>query len=1119
MLEDKKLTSFSVGCIALSYDNKYFYTGGSETIIKKYSLDDLEEVDSFGGHSDCIKSLIVTKDDEWLLSYSSDFSVRIWKTDIPGPRDAVILQSDFKINCMDLSFDDKFLCIGSNKVCIYSLAYSLDSPGELVFEIDTEITSAKFSKKFLVTGDMNGTLRLYKIGSWVLSKQYNQGVKITSINISALENIIVSGGQDGIVFIWDTKSKHDELKFFGHTNPITGCFLIKDQKTIVTSSHDQVINVWPVPNFDSDLNFDINTLKVQKIWFNHVENRLEGLCIRDNSTFVYTWNDKGEAQELFDLCKPVLPSIFRHIGSELVLFYKYEFDPIKEFTMRSFSFEENEDYFNITTYNTTDLRKEKSSIIQANIFSAYITNDKQYLFTGECFRITIWEYSSLLKVKVIRAHAGVVHDCIANSNSNVLITYGKDKHLKKFNLGNLRQEDEEIVEEYSHKFYQEGDYCKIVFSKDNEFIYVALEASFMILELKTMRTIKVIDKYYLDVIISIKECLLLFHPNGIDFYSSIDFNLLSNYLKDYKFTHASMSGNHETIYILTEDNLKKIPNPLLSKNTKLVGDYKLEYDFLTHFKSVVKRTCTQPYTNSLWLIEPLHINLLHIYAYYNSDELLAMAVKQRLPFIRTQENWTPVSLCIAMKFNESLNAIIMKLLKLSNTDGCIAEKFTLKLLETSLIDLNLCGYINLPALYTSLLIVDTDPKLPKRCDSSIAMPAVCLSDSLFPDIKQFNISEEAPEDANAVIFEKTLVKFNMTLGSSESLEFMKSLHECAIEKIYKTKLISTIQSEKWKQVYPYMLSQSLFYAVYLASLTIYAVILYDHSEFLVLSFVLNLTLFAYESIFMYLNFWEYFSEPLNLMDSGTALLVLTFIIMTWGGYGGEGDEILLGVVIFVSWVRGLTYFKIHPKTRYLVNLLFQVCSNIIPFLIVFLYSVVGFGISIGLDGTFDEGDGVEEHRKPINLDDITDSYMVSMGSWGSPKNFTTFVFLCLSSIINPVIILSILVAILSDTYVEVQSDQEIADNKELTDMIIEIETLMFWNRNYNDKKYIHLIENDAFQEPDTGDFVSLLRTIRNKIFNLKISLKSNSKSLESLETTTNQKTQELKSALIKLKEK
>ena len=52
VVQDETLSPDPIRCICLSQNEAFLFTGGDENVIKKYTLSDLNEVDSFVGHTD-----------------------------------------------------------------------------------------------------------------------------------------------------------------------------------------------------------------------------------------------------------------------------------------------------------------------------------------------------------------------------------------------------------------------------------------------------------------------------------------------------------------------------------------------------------------------------------------------------------------------------------------------------------------------------------------------------------------------------------------------------------------------------------------------------------------------------------------------------------------------------------------------------------------------------------------------------------------------------------------------------------------------------------------------------------------------------------------------------------
>ena len=65
----------------------------------------------------------------------------------------------------------------------------------------------------------------------------------------------------------------------------------------------------------------------------------------------------------------------------------------------------------------------------------------------------------------------------------------------------------------------------------------------------------------------------------------------------------------------------------------------------------------------------------------------------------------------------------------------------------------------------------------------------------------------------------------------------------------------------------------------------------------------------------------------------------------------------------------------------------------------------------------------------------------------------------LASVINVIIILNVLISILGDSYHRFQAEAIVVSSMEMTELIIEIETMMFWRRSNNEKKYLQVCDS------------------------------------------------------------
>jgi len=154
-------------------------------------------------------------------------------------------------------------------------------------------------------------------------------------------------------------------------------------------------------------------------------------------------------------------------------------------------------------------------------------------------------------------------------------------------------------------------------------------------------------------------------------------------------------------------------------------------------------------------------------------------------------------------------------------------------------------------------------------------------------------------------------------------------------------------------------------------------------------------------------------------------------------------DVLLAVVIF-SWTRGISYFRMFDGTRYMVRLLSEVIKDMREFFVILFYSTTAFSFIFYL-------------RSPelsFSLY-VTVSYRMDLGSWDAEYTaLFDWVIFFLATVINLIIMLNLLISIMGDTYAKVQESNDIANYQELTEMIIEIEKLMFWKKRITNKHFL-----------------------------------------------------------------
>jgi WD40 repeat protein len=1122
-------------CLILDNNDEFLFVSGPEGLIQKFNRE-LSHVLDLPGHTGCVNDFSMSKDNNFLFSASSDGTIRLWPS--AGGESRVLFTHQSEFYAIDLSGNQKILSFAGEAGLIFVGEIHFEAlqgseASEDFFKVvktvecPEPIYSLQFSIThfYLVTGDKKGAIHVYDSEYWNVIRKFNHGDTVNQLSISAEENLIVSCGKDCTLKVWDMKGKHEEVVLRLHTAPVKGCVITKDQKSIISGGNDGFVIVWRMPVFESETRWKTRNFDPVDLWFSTVDSRLEGFGLSEVGTSVVWWDLNGNMNKIFDIGKTRREKTHCLANDELAFFYK--FDDEEDRQLVNEGLDELEEYVVVDVYNLREEGKKRTHLIQSSCLMAQVSKDKQFCFTGEYFRVKIWNYSNFQHVLTVPSIIGIVRSVLYEPSLSIFVIYDDSRNLNKVTLSNLSSSNAEYsftgnMQVTSSKQSE----CKMEISTNKLFLMVALTDQFFIVILETFQIIKTYNTGYLGLHLTSKNTILLYMSTGIDYYSEEDFSLLACYRKKFLIDKLVLTPDQSEFTILHKNTFSRQSNPVGSKTVKLISPKSEELEIVNHVYSVIKKKCTVPYSGLPFLIEPLHINVLHIYAQRNNGDLLRQGIESGIPYISSYDGWTPLSVSIRANFNDCIKSVFKGLATALNPSTIPTDALTYQKLEHDLIKLNESGHESLHRLYDRLYIEEISNNNPNLCDIGLSLPVITYSDSPFINCESMGISKEPPERTNAVCYKKSLVRFSLEMGSNESLAFLKSIKSCSNKEIFRTELIQTILDEKWTKARRLMIYQAVVYVLYLASLVAY---LSGPDELIWLAFILNCLLYAYELIFIVIDPRNYFRSFWNLVDTTRAGLLVYYFFAHNRGTDLTG---LLSVILMISWIRGITYFRINFKSRYLIGLLFQVIIDIVPFLIIFLYTTLGYAIIQGL----------LMNRIDEPFKNFMNSYLISSGSWENFRNLTVTqdtqgnieidealreatdyiypISIIVITIINPVIVVNLLVSILSETYEKVQEMSQIADGLELVDMIIEIETLFYWNRQVKDKQFIHTAVLNVIQEDaDDLEVQDLIRKVKDKLEAVKIEIIEKSQSFHSLMTRNENFKGEVSSKLAQYLEK
>ena len=251
-----------------------------------------------------------------------------------------------------------------------------------------------------------------------------------------------------------------------------------------------------------------------------------------------------------------------------------------------------------------------------------------------------------------------------------------------------------------------------------------------------------------------------------------------------------------------------------------------------------------------WFIFPYGINALHCYTYHNKYQLLKCSLENNGAYI-TSTLGDLITIALKKNYRECINVILSSL-----RSRVVNDFYALQCIEDKIIQLNCGSYKGLDELYEACFVLDSKTDLPAFCSEITKLPKLRLSSII--DIAPFLNDEELSESAARIEYYTSTIGLNFTIGSKDSISFLRSLQECENTDIFYTRFIKEALEMKWDIVFKYIMMQSILYLVYLILLILH--VLYEKDYYLIACFVLNIFLLIYEGIQMVSDVAEYFSD-------------------------------------------------------------------------------------------------------------------------------------------------------------------------------------------------------------------------------------------------------------------
>lgn len=247
--------------------------------------------------------------------------------------------------------------------------------------------------------------------------------------------------------------------------------------------------------------------------------------------------------------------------------------------------------------------------------------------------------------------------------------------------------------------------------------------------------------------------------------------------------------------------------------------------------------------------------------------------------------------------------------------------------------------------------------------------------------------------------------------------------------------------------------------------TIFRTIAFAYSFYMLIAFYhtkheLFLTFFFFFALFelVYLKNFELklFKDDLfkliynwNTIDILRAVITYIWLYQTYTRPSGPPIEITW-IFASLNIIRGLTGFRAFDSTRFFVRLILNCAVNVSAFVFVFIYITLAFGlINLTVGGT---GSNLFESLWIIPYDMV-------FGNLDHPEEINLgYITFIIASLLLAILMRSLLVSILGDTYAKFRIKSIELDYQEMMQAIYESEVLLFWRKWKMSRKYFAICD-------------------------------------------------------------
>ena len=941
--------------------------------------------------------------------------------------------------------------------------YSSDFEVSNSFKLSEAITSIQWVGEHLALA-FGTEVRLMKLEDMSNILSYNTYDSAITC-MAVFEDFLVTGSSDSLLRVWNLHQLSDEVTLYGHSSQVTQ--IVVEDGIIHSLDSDGTIRVSRLPAFPYSAKYE-TIEKIQSVFYSQ---KLKTCLAVDSSERVTSLNT-GEVLFQAQFPSKIISTSFTDNEAVLVVFQGK--DPSSCHVLA---------HLVDLAQSTPGFRNTSEVLLRASDMpsSCCSTVERKFLVTGEVCRITLWNVDNGLQEFIF---------CTHNSRVTSLLPVRGSK-----TAGSLVAADEEgIVKIYDlDAFEVTFSFCKNDSSPISQmYLHPASQQIYLLSENNNMQ-VKILNESseVFSKILPSSPSKLLFHSSSnyffLSFQDSIEiwscesytklFNLsFLEQIKDFTLDHSGK------IIIIFENHYSVLDNPFDCKIVTIYGKMDETYLFNSYITQIFQGCKPKfSYKMNQFVIEPFNFNILHIYAYFGMTDYIIRTLRKEVGFFPSRLDLDPIQIAIESHNKDALKALLSNLLPVIQSSPTLFYH-----ISKSMTQLNYLSPDALPALYDLSFLKNVQNSVPRFCKDDAKLPIICFSPSRLLSIDLDSIKSKEGE-GKAIDFYQSYLDLNYSAGSSESIEFLKSLTETKQLEIFNSLYLKFLIEYKWSKVRWVHLLDFLLYVVYLVCL-VFGVFSHKLHYLLIVSFSINQLLLIYEVFQVFASPRMYFTSFINYVDIVRGICFDVYCVIEYLNEFEEYQNYLFLVTLFVSILRAFGYFRVFKATRWLIYLVLDIVYQLWSFILVTVYIVLSFWV---LDFALRASDSSLDFGSDIKL------------------NIMLFFFIL---IVNPLIIINLFINIVGNALEKINNEKGVKDLLEVTELVLEAESLMIWRRFLKRNSYFQVCATEQQTFVSVNSLTEKIKRAAERVDSIQELYGDNSEQIKVLKET-------LESSLLEIEEK